>query len=145
MKTKLRPVLLALALCAGCSTVDPTTGQRVPPDPAKTVAAIRAVVPPAVALAVAEEPRTRVYFAAAVVVIQTLEAKGPVSPQALQDALAGIGVKELRTDEARVAVAAALGIYSAFWGDAVSAKLDAAAFAGPVLSALREALIIGIQ
>lgn len=113
-------------------------------DPQRTANAIQAIIPPAVQLAVAEQPAAREYIVKAQIAVCTAAAAGNLTPDQLKAAVDATGVKELQTPEAQAAISAVFGIYQAYYGDVVAQKLNQNQWLQPVLSAICKGLSDGL-
>lgn len=150
MKTKIKILIGVLMIfvltITGCKTVVDQSGSSAQQlDPQRTAGVIRAIVPPAVRLAVAKYPDTTKWFLDAKVVICALSTSTNVSPSDLKTAIKSIGVREIQTPEINATIEAVYGIYSAYYADVVRQKLPAQQWCSPVLSALCESLGQGLE
>ena len=144
-------VVTALVICCvgtGCRTVTSTEVAngatnivtRTELDPQKTASAIRAGIPAGVILALQKDPESEVYLRAAAIVLRAAAARGEYDPDQVQQTLQAMPVSELRTPEATAAISAAMGLYRAYLGDVVGAKLEAEEWAVPILKAIADGL-----
>ncbi len=92
--------------------------------------------------AVQADPNAQAYCEAAAFVIGLLIESGDLRPEALDQALSRISVRELRSEDARMGLDVALGLYQAYFGDSVAGNL---AEAKPVLEALRVGVVRGLE
>lgn len=160
---RLLPIFaMALAICAtavipiastGCKTVttqvvdaNGVTNQvsKSELDPIRTSEAIRTIVSTAVPFAIEKDAHAIAYFRGATIVLRAAAEGGRYDPDALQATLNTISVKEVRSPEAKACINAALGIYRAYFGEAVNAKLDQNEWVKPVLLALANGINDGL-
>lgn len=134
-KTTIPATLLALVLM-GCATT-PTQS-----DVQSAVTAIQITIPVAVEYAVMKDPRAATYCNAAAAVIDTVAGSGDTSPDALLTALAGID-PALETPEAKLAVMAGVGIYSAYFAKQVQSDANTVLVLRTVALAIRQGLTPG--
>jgi hypothetical protein len=106
--------------------------------------AIALAVPPAVNLAVSQEPQARAYLADAAVVINLVLASGSYDPNSLNAALNTLGVKEVRTPQAQAAIDAAVALYKGMYGQVVEAQLDKVTWLPPILKAIADGITEGL-
>ena len=146
---------IILTFCSGCKTT--TTVSQGPDgssvtnsvttiDPARTSAVIKAIIPPAVRLAVTKEPKSYKWITDAQIAICALSASTNVTP-ALLKAVVTQATGQAPTPEVQATAESIYGIYAAYWQDVVLAKTDQNAQLAalrPVLEALCESLTIGL-
>jgi hypothetical protein len=147
-------VTIALAFAiAGCTTTTKITnnpdGTSVTNtvthlDPQRTSTVIKAIIPPAVVLAVNQEPATRQYLEKAQIAVCAAASAGKFSPDELRAAIDATGVKEIQTPEVQAAIQSIYGIYEAYYGDVVAAKLNGNEWLVPVLTAICDGLRDGL-
>lgn len=116
-------------------------------DPVRTSAAIKAIVPPVVRLAIAQKPDLKQYFVDAKVAVCTLTSSTNVSPTDLKLVVAQTKLTQLQTPEVQAAIESIFGIYSAVWGDALNKQLSSnerLAVMVPILQSICEALGEGL-
>jgi len=139
-----------LGFGAGCTTatVPGANGQpatTVPTlDTNAVITGINAVVPVAVRLAVQKDTNCGPYLKQAAIIFRAAAMRGDFDPLMIQQSLASISIKELRTDEAALAEQAGLALYQAYVAQVVSAKLDQVVWLRPVLDALSRAIVQGL-
>jgi hypothetical protein len=145
MKTKIM-ITLAVALClTACQTSpsEPTPAQREA-QIAKVSAAVEGIASSAAAVYLVKNPRSADYLLAASSIIEASANAGVLQPAAVQSALA----KQLDGPDAQAAAAgltAAFGLYQAFVGANVDAKLDTAPAFKSALLALARGVRAGVQ
>lgn len=132
----------------GCATTGSNPKLPVTEDQQRHAAQAATVVETSAQLgtyyAVRQDANARAYFEAADVVLGILINSGTFEPKSVQDALKNISVRELRSEEVSLAVAAAVALYGNFFGEAVTAKLDQNVYVKPVLVALRNGIVRGL-
>lgn len=164
MKKNLTSLLFLTALLAiaatltfsGCTSVPKTTttvvnGQTqtnttlvAQADPTKVAEAVKALVLTGSVLAVEKDPNARAYLQAAAIAIGAVANQGQYDPGTVKTTLNSISVNELHSQEAQVVIQAALGLYSSYFSDVVSQKLDQTTWLGPILKAIAEGINAGL-
>lgn len=141
------PLALALSgslLLTGCAT----TQNGAAPSQTQvqaTAAAVEAASQIGVFFAVRSEPDSKGYFEVAATIIGIAIADGAYDPAALKKSLEDMTVNELKEPEALLAITTALNVYEAYFGQAVSQKLDQNVYVKPVLNALKRGIEFGIR
>lgn len=151
-KTMKPNTILALCICAGlalgmtgCKTVTDSTGaSKKVLDVTTTKAVIAAVVPTVVSLAVVHDENCKPYLAIASATIRAAVATNSIDPATITSQFEVCSAKELRTDEAKVAVTAAIGIYRAAFTSVLEAKLSQDEYCVPILIAIADAIDVGL-
>lgn len=152
-------IALALSLIfQGCTTVGTgvvdSNGKTIPPGTViiagntinpETVGRDLAVVAKiGVREALRQDPNSRAYFEASVVVLSTSLDGGVYDPVTLQHSLQTISIKELRDPKITDAVTAALELYAAHVAPMLDKKLDANIYVKPLLRGLRDGIAAGL-
>jgi hypothetical protein len=102
-----------------------TTEQVRQFDPDRTAQAVRAIVPSAVKLAIAKEPKARGYIEKAqLAVCSIVAAQKDLSPESLRLAVKATGLNDLETPEVQAAVATVYGIYQAYFSDVLQQQFS---------------------
>lgn len=104
---------------------------------------IALIVPPAVRLAVAKEPKAVPYLKDFVTAI-ALMSNTNLSPAALSNVLASTGIAALNTPEVTAAVDVVVGLYTQYYGNVVAQKLDQVAYLVPILQSIATAITAGL-
>ncbi len=147
-------IALAAMVIVGCSTTEKVitlpdgstaTNTTTRLDPVRTSNAIKAILPTAVTFAISQEPSSRVYIEKAQLAVCATASAGKFSPDELKAAIEATGVKEIQTPEVQTAIQAIYGIYQAYYGDVVAAKLNQNEWLVPVLSAICDGLRDGLN
>jgi hypothetical protein len=125
--------IIPLLFVTGCATLTPT-------QLARTQAILNATVPIAVEYAVIKETRTIPYFRAAADAIDLAASTGNIDPTKLVASLQALGVKELKTPEAELAIMAGVGIYQVFFAETVSGDVNAVAILHTLAMDIRQGL-----
>ena len=138
--------LLVILGTSGCKTVvtpntDGTYTTNKVVNSAAVVQVINSVVPVAVQIAVNKDANCVAYFQASTLVIDTLVNSGTYDPAKLQAALVSL---KATSQDAQLAIQAALSIYKSFAADAVTAKLKQSEYL-VVLSALSDGIKQGLM
>lgn len=141
--------LLAVGLLVGvtgCATTgvvrDPAAEAQ---SAARTAALVQSTAQLGVYFAVREDEHARGYLQAAHLALGVLIDGGTYDPAELDTVLEGISVRELRSPEAQVSLAAALEIYRSYWGEEVTRRVDRVARLRPVLVGLRNGIALGLH
>ena len=140
MKNTLTALFLSLILFTniGCSTSDKQLLLS------ETPTLITAIVPPAVKVGIAKQPKMVPYLTDVALAIDTFALGQDLSPAALQTVIASAKVKELETPEAVNIVNASLALYKAYYNTAVTNKVASVDNLVPILKALSSAITQGI-
>lgn len=135
---------LSLLAGSGCATPNgakPAQLQNVE----RTSALVRTSAQLGVYYAMRQEPKTRAYFEAAHLALDVLLKEGQYDPAQLHQALGQISIEELRSEDVRIAIEAAVNLYSACWSEQVQASLEREIYIRPVLAALRDGISFGLN
>lgn len=158
-------IALAVVACVRqkvvSTSINPATGQPVYTtnlvttvagitiDAPHTASAIRNAAPPLIRLAIADYPETKAYFVAVDVVIQAAISGGTYDAKVLAAEVDAVGAQFNFTDPhakaaAVAGVESAFGLYKAYAGDVVTAKLNTITWLAPVLPAVHDALVASL-
>jgi hypothetical protein len=149
---KFKATLLSLSLVAvlltGCVTPQPGQPAIDPQTIEKSAIILKTTVASAVTLAIDKTgPNARKYAEMGEAVLNTLLVStnaADYNPKVLQDRLTELPIKELKSPEAKVAVFGALGLYEAFYGDYVRARINGSTNAVIFLTAMRDGVALAL-
>lgn len=114
-----------VSLFTGCVSTQNTDGTVTRKfDAERTAQVLENMLPPAVKLAVAKEPKSMEWITSAKFVICTLADSGKVTPQDLKSALAVTHIEEIQTPEIQAVIESVFGIYKAAYADSVTAGMQ---------------------
>lgn len=132
-------------LLTGCKTVTTSTGEtKQVLDVSTTKAIIAATVPTAVSYAVMHDDNCRPYLAIASATIRAAVSTNVFDPATITAQFEASSAKELHTEEAKLAVTAAINIYRAYFDSVLSAKLSESEYLVPILTAVADAIDQGL-
>jgi hypothetical protein len=141
--------LLAAGLligATGCATTGPAQDPAAAAQGgARTAALVQSTAQLGVYFAVREDKNARSYLQAAHLALGVLIDGGAYDPVELDTVLEEISMRELRSPEAQVSLAAALELYRSYWGEEVTRRVDRAVRLRPVLVGLRNGIALGLQ
>jgi hypothetical protein len=129
-------------LTTGCAT---TGGTGVTIDPVKAAASVKIATQFGVYWAVKDHPEITPYIKSVQVAIQAALDKGNYSPEELDKILNDVNMPEQQRPLVRMACASAIEIYRLFFADVVDANLDQSVYVRPVLQALSEGILLGLD
>ena len=139
----LRFILLAVVVgVVGCSTVGSLTPQQRA-DRARVV--LQATSEAAVLFAYSKDTNALRYVDLTIAVLDKVLVSTNLAPSSVSTQLATVGVKELKSTEAQLALTTLEMTYDLFWSDLVRQNVDAAVYAKEVLGGLRVGLWNGRQ
>lgn len=107
---------------------------------AKAPQLINSIVPSAVKIGIAKEPRAIPYLRALSTVIKGFALGQDLTPEALEQAIKSAKVDELQTPEAIAVVTSVVGLYKAYYGSYVEQKIADKQELVAVLNALVKAI-----
>jgi len=142
-------LIMAVALLGaitGCTTTNPTTGQKEI-DIVKTekvAAVMQQTIASATLIGIQKEPKAAPYLKAASLVLADVSNQQDLSPQALLAALQSANIKELQTIEAQIVVNTVVGLYGAAYADRLHADVQANIYAKTILETLAKGMSQGI-
>lgn len=153
MKKLILPILAVALLAIGCTTVKTVTTGSDGSTVTNTVKvfdlqlatnSINNIVPGAVKVLVAKEPKAGVYLLDVAGSINVFILKGNLSPDNLKKVLASTGLKELKTDEALAITETILALYQTYFGQAVQDGVSQNVNVLPILRALSDSIMQGL-
>lgn len=150
-------LIIVVGLCIGnngCTTVTNTTTDTngvtttnitTTLDTNKVINALNAAVPPAVRLIVANKPQTRQYFQDVAAGINLFTSTSSTfDPSGLNAAIKSAVGSDAVDPDAFAAIDAGVAIFKAFYGDALTAKLNTPSWLLPVLRAFADDINAGL-
>lgn len=123
-----------------CRTASDGTRQF---DATRTATVLRTMLPPAVKVAVSQEPSVKPWIRDAQVAVCLLVDTGNVTPGDLKAAIATTGIREINTPESQAVIESVFAIYAATYSDAVAKHLDPTNMV-PVLKGICDGLSDGL-
>jgi len=106
---------------------------------------INAVVPSAVKIGVAKQPKSEPYLSALVTVINGFALGQELTPKALEQAIKAAKIKELETPEALAVTQSVVALYKAYYDSAVTKQIAEVKHLVPILEALSDAITKGLD
>lgn len=117
MKKHLSAIILGAALVSGCAT----TGDRPAVDFERAIPLFREAASSALIVAMRDNPKIRIYAAAAAPAVCSLVHQGDYDPEAVREALTALDVDET---EYLIAANLLVGLYEVLYADILRAQVD---------------------
>jgi len=131
-------LLTAMLSLASCASLESTfTLEKAPK-------LINTVVPSAVKIGVAKQPKAEPYLRSLVTIIDGFALGKDLTPEALEAAIKSAKVKELETPEALAVANSVVALYKAYYDSAVTQKIAEVKHLTPILEALSNAITKGL-
>jgi hypothetical protein len=131
-------IFTSILFFASCATLENTfTLEKAPK-------LINSVVPSAVKMGVAKQPKAEPYLRSLVTIIDGFALGKDLTPEALEAAIKSAKVKELETPEALAVANSVVALYKAYYDSAVTQKIAEVEHLVPILEALSSAISKGL-